>query len=70
MARRYGGNMRGKQYCGNKNTTEVHGLDNEQTLCQIDEIIAAGHDVPFDTLRKAKTAGYDNCHWCLGGSTR
>ncbi|MFH1499722.1 MAG: hypothetical protein ABII82_18070 [Verrucomicrobiota bacterium] len=70
MARRYTGNMNGERYLGNTNTKEVHDLDNEQTQCQIDEIIAAGNDKPFDYLSTAQSAGYDNCHYCLGGSTR
>ncbi len=70
MARRRTGNMNGERYCGNKNTTEVHDLDNEQTNCQIDEIIAAGNDVAFNSLADAHNEGYDNCHYCLGGSTR
>lgn len=70
MSRRYKGNMNGERYCGNKNKKEVHDLDNEKTNCQIDEIIRAGNDKPFDTLAAAHAAGYDNCYWCLGGSTR
>ncbi len=56
------------QYLGNTNSMEVHDLDNEKSQCQIDEIIEAGHAVPFKTLRAALAAGYDRCH--LGGSTR
>jgi hypothetical protein len=70
MSRRYKGNMNGERYCGNKSKKEVHDLDNEKTNCQIDEIIKAGNDKPFDTLAAAHAAGYDNCYWCLGGSTR
>ena len=73
MARRYRGNMRGERYCGNTKKLEVHDLDNEKTganQCQIDEIINAGHDKPFDSLDAARRAGYDNCQYCLGGSTR
>jgi hypothetical protein len=62
--------MNGERYLGNRNKTEVHDLDNEKTNCQIDEIIKAGHDRPFSTLAAAHNAGYDNCHWCVGGSTR
>jgi hypothetical protein len=70
MARRYNGNMNGERYLGNKNKTEVHDLDNENRNCQIDEIIKAEHDRPFNSLSDAKSAGYDNCAYCLGGSTR
>jgi hypothetical protein len=68
--RRYTGNMNGERYLGNVNTTEVHDLDKEKSLCQIDEIIRVGHDRPFQTLEAAHRLGYDNCHWCIGGSTR
>lgn len=62
----------GKRYLGNNNKMEVHDLDNEQVNCQIDEIIRAGHAVTFtpDTLEEAHRQGYDNCAWCIGGSTR
>lgn len=72
MARRWKGNMNGERYLANASPTkrEVHDLDNEKTQCQIDEIIAAGNDRPCLSLDAAHRAGYDNCHWCLGGSTR
>lgn len=70
MTRRFNGNMNGERYLGNINKKEVHDLDNEKNLCQINEIIRAGHDKPFSTLNEAKLSGYDNCHWCLGNSTR
>ncbi len=62
----------GKQYLGNTNTREVHDLKNEKTQCQIDTIISHGHAVVFspDTLPQAKSEGYDNGHFCIGGSTR
>lgn len=59
MARRYTGNMNGEQYLGNKNKMEVHDLDSEKTeanQCQIDEIIRAGNDRPFNTLSVAHAA--------------
>lgn len=73
MARRWRSNMRGEKYLGNAHTKEVHDLDNEDTRrdgCQIDEIIAAGHDRPFTSLVTAHAQGYDNCAKCLGGSLR
>ena len=73
MARRYRGNMRGEQYCGNTNKKEIHDLDLEDASksgCQIDEIIAAGHDKPFTSLSAAFSQGYDNCAKCLGNSKR
>lgn len=68
--RRYTGHMNGQKYLGNVNTMEVHDLDSERTLCQIDEIIRAGHDRPYNSIDEARRAGFDNCHWCIGGSTR
>ena len=49
---------------------EVHDLDNEKASCQIDRNIDAGHEAPFNSLSTAHSMGYDNCHWCIGGSTR
>ena len=70
MARRYGPPLNGAKYCGNTSEMEVHDLDNEKTSCQINEIISAGHAVPFDDLETARKAGHDNCAYCIGGSTR
>lgn len=75
MARRYRGHMNGERYLANANPTkrEVHDLDNEKTgsnQCQIDEIIQAGNDRPYNSLEAAHRDGYDNCRWCIGNSTR
>ncbi len=70
MTRRLTPPLNGARYCGNTNEMEVHDLDNEKSSCQIDKIIAGGHARPYHSVESAHTAGYDNCHWCLGGSTR
>lgn len=72
MARRWKGNMNGEQFLGNSSSSkmEVHDLDREKPQCQIDEIIRAGNDRPFETLQEAKAAGFDNGHWCIGDSER
>lgn len=70
MARRHGSPLNGARYCGNTNKMEVHDLNNEKVNCQIDDIIAAGHAVPFNTLSEAKSAGYNNCYYCISGSMR
>ena len=67
--------MNGEQYLANKSPSkrEVHDLDNEKTgsnQCQINEIIAAGNDKPYNSLSSATSDGYDKCHHCLGDSTR
>ena len=57
--------MKGQRYLGNTSKKEVRDLDNEETganQCQIDEIIRAGNDKPFDTVDAAHDAGYDNAH--------
>lgn len=72
MTRRYQGKMNGQRYLANTNPTklEVHDLDNEQTNCQIGKIIDAHHEFPYNSLEEAHKAGYDNCAYCIGGSTR
>ncbi len=55
---------RSKRYLGNSNTEEVHGLDNEQPQCNIDDI-KPEHRVPFETLKEALGAGYNRCGHCL-----
>lgn len=72
MARRYRGNMNGEKYLANSSYSkkEVHDLDNEKANCQIDEIINAGHDKPYNSLDAAHRDGFDDCGNCLPGSTR
>lgn len=72
MARRWRGNMNGERYLANKSPSkrEVHDLDQEKVQCQIDEIIRAGNDKPYNNLAAARADGYDNCAYCLGNSTR
>ena len=72
MERRNTGHMNGERYLANTSPSkrEVHDLDNEKTLCQIDEIIQAGHDSPYNSLKDAEQDGYDHCAYCLKGSKR
>lgn len=73
MARRWTGNMNGERYLGNANKMEIHDLDHEDASasgCQIDEIIRAGHDRPYESISTAHANGYDNCAKCLSGSRR
>jgi hypothetical protein len=62
--------MNGERYLGNSNEMEVHDLDSETDSCQIDEIIRAGHERPYHSRFAAQADGYDNCAYCIGGSTR
>ncbi len=59
------------KFLGNTNTTEVHNLYNIQVNCQINEI-KPEHKKYFnpDTLDQAHREGFDNCAYCIGGSTR
>ena len=68
MTRRWTGHMKGEQYIGNTESRQVHGLENEKTNCQIDEIVQAWNDRPFKTVGSALAAGYENCAYCLGRS--
>jgi hypothetical protein len=75
MARRYRGNMNGERYLANRSASkrEVHDLDNEKTgknECQIDEIINAGNDKPYNSQSSANADGFDNCAYCIGNSKR
>ena len=72
MTRRYTGHMNGERYLANTSPSkrEVHDLDNEKVLCQIDEIIRAGHDKPYHSRETANRDGFDNCAYCIGSSTR
>lgn len=72
MARRWTGNMNGERYLANTSPSkkEVHDLDNETTRCQIDEIIQAKNDKPYDSQKAANDDGYDNCARCIGNSSR
>lgn len=56
-------------YLGNSNKMEVHHVPSQRPNCQLAEILP-GHRVWFDTLLLARAAGYDSCHWCIGGSQR
>ncbi|HLF61911.1 MAG TPA: hypothetical protein VI980_12120 [Acidimicrobiia bacterium] len=59
-----------KQYLGNVNTHELHNTTNKNTNCQLNQI-SSEHRRWYDSIAEAKRDHpYDNCHWCLGGSTR
>ena len=57
------------QYLGNTHKMEVHNLFNRQTNCQIEEI-KPEHRRDFSSLTVAHVQGFDNCAYCIGGSTR
>lgn len=68
--RRYGYPYNGKRYLLNTNTKEVHDLDNESSLCQINAI-RTEHIMMFDSVEAALNYPYtytrnnNGCYWCL-----
>ncbi len=68
--RTYSGNMRGEKYLGNKRMLEIHDLDNEKSLCLVNNIIFAKQDVPFNSLNEARKLQYENCTYCIGNPSR
>ena len=59
-----------KRFLGNTNSLELHDTSNEKSSCQLTEI-KLEHRRWYDTAAEAKRdRSYDNCHWCIGGSTR
>lgn len=56
------------RYLANKNTKEIHDLNNKQVNCQIDEI-KPEHRIPLQTIEDVKEwirkYGYNGCKWCL-----
>lgn len=57
------------RFLGNKNTKEVHDLNNEKEQCQVEEI-KPEHKVEFTSVAEAHSKGFDNCYWCIGNSKR
>ena len=66
----YSGNMRGEKYLGNKRKLEIHDLDNEKSLCLVNNIVFAKQDVPFNSLNEARKQQYKNCSYCIGNLNR
>ena len=56
------------RYLANKNTHEIHDLENEQVNCQINEI-KPEHRVSLQSIEDVKRwiekFGYNGCKWCL-----
>ena len=64
--RTYSGNMRGEKFLGNKRKLEIHDLDNEKSLCLVNNIIFANQEIPFNSLSEAQKQRYENCSYCIG----
>lgn len=70
--RRYNSPFDGKEFLYNKNTGEIHDLDNEKTLCQINQI-KPEHIYMADSYEGAELHSIfvDNshepngCHYCI-----
>lgn len=69
--RRYNSPFDGKRFLYNKNTGEIHDLDNEMNLCQIDKI-KPEHIYMADTYEQAELHSIfvanshnpNGCHYC------
>jgi hypothetical protein len=53
------------QFLGNSKTQELHNVDNEQTLCQLNEIRLDRRHY-FNSIDEALLIGYDHCAYCFG----
>ena len=65
MARRSGAPLHWAKYCVNLAEKEIHDLDNEQRLCHIERILAAGQAKPYHSLNGAYADGHRDCEHCL-----
>ena len=65
MARRFKGRMNGERYVGNRCTWKVHDQDTETSRCQINDIIDAGQEEPFEDYVEAQSKGYEHCSECF-----
>ena len=56
------------RYLANKNTEEIHDLENNQENCMIDEI-KPEHKIPLNSLSDVidyiRKYDYNGCKWCL-----
>ena len=68
--RRYTAYMSGERYLGDSTTKLAHDLEKEKAGCKIDEIIRAGKELPFHSLKDANDEGYANCNFCLNNSNK
>jgi len=68
--RRLGPPLYGARYCANKNNKEIHDLNCETTYCNIDQAIAAGEAVSFQSLENGHASGYRDCKHCINGQRR
>ncbi|MGI6273321.1 MAG: hypothetical protein ACOYLD_13305, partial [Anaerohalosphaeraceae bacterium] len=64
--RRLGPPLYGARYCADRERKQIHDLDAETSNCRIDEIIAAGEALSFQSLENGHVSGYRNCRYCIG----
>jgi len=53
-----------KKYLINKNTKEIHDLNNKKRGCKINEIKDI-HKIYTDNINIYVKKGYNGCKWCL-----
>lgn len=69
--RRYSSTFNGNRYVLNKATGEIHDLDNEKPLCQIDEMnpsnvvnCASYEDAQIRAILVENFSNPNGCHYC------
>lgn len=65
--RRLGPPLYGARYCANREKKQIHDLDSETASCRIDQAIASGEALSFQSLENAHASGYRDCRYCLNG---
>jgi hypothetical protein len=64
--RRHGkGRMDGERFLADQAKAVVHDLDGETSWCEIDDVVAAGNELAFETLDAAKVLGFTPCDYCV-----
>lgn len=65
--RRLGPPLYGARYCADREKKQIHDLDAETANCQIDQAIATGEALSFQSLQNGHASGYRDCRHCING---
>ena len=66
MTRRLEEPLNNSRYCVDVKKREIHDLDNEKLLCQIDSVIKEGNVRPYLDIISAHMEGFVDCRCCIG----
>lgn len=67
--RRLGPPLYGARYCANREKQQIHDLDSETEQCRIDQAVASGEALSFQSLENGHASGYKDCRYCINGRT-